>query len=338
MLQMDKMKKLTWVINTILIGYVIAVMGLYAHYHVTYMIYHSVVTAAVYLILYYFIYKEWLDVYLWSVYGVIIVYMLAATICLGCNYGFHLYCMSMIPLIFYTEYMAYKLHTRNPKAMPISIAIVVIYLACTGYATYRGPIYEINMSVSVLFMGINAISVFFFLITYTRLMLHMVLDSETKLSDMAHKDKLTGLFNRHYMLERLDNLKQNLSSDQWIAIVDIDNFKGVNDTYGHNCGDYVLIQLSEIVQNVCRKCVISRWGGEEFLITANKETQDQTVLENLRQAVESTKLSYQGQDFAISVTIGTSCFQSGQSLDTWIQDADKKLYQGKNSGKNRVIY
>ena len=121
-------------------------------------------------------------------------------------------------------------------------------------------------------------------------------------------------------------------------MVDIDDFKNFNDNYGHACGDYVLMELSRIMKEVCSQCVISRWGGEEFLITTNGATQDPAILEHLRQRVADTSFHFQEKTFTVTVTIGMSYFPEEQSLDSWIQSADRKLYEGKNKGKNRVVY
>lgn len=338
MIQMDKMQKLTAFVNTLLMGFVIMMAGFFAHYGVTYMVFHSIPTLVAYLFFYVLIHKKRLDRYVLLVYAVIILYMIAATICLGYSYGFHLYCMSLIPLTFYTEYMGHQLGTGRPFARPMCFALIGIYMFCSSYAVLRGPVYVINEKVACLCMNINAVSVFLFLIGYSSLLQKMVFSSEAQLSDMAHTDQLTGLFNRHYMTERLGTLWKDMTSEHWIAIADIDDFKHINDQYGHNCGDFVLIKLSQIMRDVCGECVICRWGGEEFLIITGEKAQACAILERLRQTVERTPFIYQEQEIPVTVTIGVSTYQPGQSLDSWIQSADTKLYDGKTSGKNRVVY
>lgn len=338
MIEMKKMQKLSALVNTALI--VCFVMGLvsFRFYGVTYMFYHCIPTIALLISFYYLLYKRILHLYVTAVYTVLAVYMAAGTLCLGYNAGFHLYCMSLIPLAFYMEYIAYKLHTGKMNAMISSLALVMIYLITTGYVVLKGPVYHVDAMVSFRFLYVNAIIVFSFVIGYASLTLKLVIASEDKLTDMAHTDRLTGLFNRHYMMSHLDALYQSVLPRQWIAMVDIDDFKKINDTYGHNCGDYVLTELTKIMLDVCRDCTISRWGGEEFLIISNTDTLKHEIMETLRRRVESTPFSYQGKDFPVTITIGVSDYQSGQSLSSWIQSADTKLYDGKTSGKNRVVY
>ena len=338
MIQMESMQKLTTFVNALLMTFVVLMVGFFAHFGVTYMVYHSIPTLAMYVVFFVLIHKKHLNAYVLLVYTVITIYMIAATVCLGYSYGFHLYCMSLIPLTFYTEYLGYRLGVGRPFAKPMCLALVSVYLGCSVYVVLRGPVYVISDQVACLCLIINALCVFFFLVGYSSLLHKMVLDSEKKLSDMAHTDQLTGLFNRHYMTAHLDTLWPEVTPRHWIAMTDIDNFKHINDHYGHNCGDYVLIRLSEILREVCKDCVVCRWGGEEFLITASAETVDAGILQALKEAVERTPFTYQGQEIPVTITVGASFHQAGQSLDGWIQSADAKLYQGKNSGKNRVVF
>ena len=338
MIEIKKMQKLSALVNTVLIGCFIMGLVSFRFYGVTYMVYHCIPTIALLISFYYLLYKRMLHLYVTAVYTVLAIYMAAGTICVGYNAGFHLYCMSLIPLAFYLEYIAYKLQTGKMSAKLSSLALVLIYLATTGYVVLKGPVYHVDAIVAFRFLYVNAIIVFSFVIGYANLTLKLVIASEDKLTDMAHTDRLTGLFNRHYMMSHLDALYQSLLPRQWIAMVDIDDFKKINDTYGHNCGDYVLTEWTKIMRDICKDCTISRWGGEEFLIISNTDALEPALLETLRRRVEETPFSYQGKAFPVTITIGVSCHQSGQSLSGWIQSADAKLYSGKAGGKNRVIY
>ena len=338
MVQMKDMQRLTRVVNSLILGFVVLMAGFFAHYHVTYMVYHSIPTIAMYLWFYYLIHKERMDLYVLMVYIEITIYMIAATICLGYNYGFHLYCMSLVSLSFYMNYLGQKLHTRRANPMIMSGLVICAYLFSTGYSVLNGPVYTINEKIAFVFMNANAISVFMCLLGYGYLIHQMVFATEDQLSHMALTDRLTGLFNRHYMITHLEELRQNITPDQWIAIADIDNFKNINDTYGHNCGDYVLVKLCEILREVCGECAVARWGGEEFLISSNGHSIDASILEKLRESVERTEFVYQGQEIAVTVTVGTSRYQEDQTLDAWIQSADDKLYKGKTGGKNLIVY
>ena len=130
-----------------------------------------------------------------------------------------------------------------------------------------------------------------------------------------------------------------LSDNRWIAMADIDNFKHINDTYGHNFGDYVLQTLSELMQKEIEDSDICRWGGEEFLIIGHGKDIDKAykVLEQFRSYVEAYNFSNKGSETNLTITIGLAKYEAGLNMTDWVSIADKKLYAGKYSGKNKIV-
>lgn len=338
MLQMADMKKLTWYINTALLGIVAVMAFLFAYFGVTYMVWHSIPTIAAYIAMYGLIRRNKLDVYVLVIYIVITAYMAAGTVCLGFDAGYQMYCASLIPLAFYMSYLGDMLHTRKLNAMVTSLLLVLVFLVSTSFALIHGPIYDVDKHFIYRCMVGNSVAVFCFLIGYTSLIHKLVGSTEKRLAEMAHRDQLTGLFNRHYMMTYMDELCQQMPTDQWIAMLDIDEFKVINDTYGHHGGDYVLTELTRIMRQVCGDCVIARWGGEEFLIVTNGTAQEHELIEKLRQAVAEATFVFEDQIIPVTITAGIADYEAGQSIDKWIQSADRKMYLGKNSGKNQVVY
>ncbi len=158
---------------------------------------------------------------------------------------------------------------------------------------------------------------------------NVAIRSEEKLEEMAMRDNLTGLYNRHFLLGTLDNMSIGASKERWLALLDIDDFKNVNDTYGHNCGDYILHRVAEIAQEVCSGCIICRWGGEEFIILSS--VNDSTgLVESLRQRISDEEFSYDTTTLHITVTIGVASYDEEMTNDGWISKADERLYSGKN--------
>ena len=331
-------QKLTYTINTVILILVFGLTGFFTFCEAEFLVLFSIPTTMVYLVGYYLIRKERLDIYVRLVYFWLTLYMTVTTICLGYKFGFHLYSLSMIPIIFYTEYMAEKLGKSHINTVAISGIIVTCYLISTGYAAYAGPIYEVDNSIAGVFWLFNSAIVLFFLIVYSGIMLKMVGSYESKLKDIAHTDRLTGLYNRHYLLSRLDGLNKEELSDYWIAILDIDNFKKVNDVYGHNCGDYVLKNIAETARDECSECTVCRWGGEEFIILASSGKCPDSILESLREKISGLHMNFEEQDIHVTVTIGTEKYSPDRNVDAWISEADRKLYFGKNNGKNQVVY
>lgn len=330
-------KKFTYGVNTVILALVFGLMYFFYVCDVSFLVYFSIPTALVYFIGYYMIYKGYLARYVTFIYSWLTFYMGVTTICLGYGYGFHLYCFSMIPITFVTRYIGYKLNHKGMNAMVASIAIAVFYLVCTGYVAYFGPVYKRDQKIGAFFWIFNAITVFSFLIFYSNYLIRTITESEEKLKEIAHIDRLTRLYNRHYMLSCLEEISPD-DCGRTLAMADIDNFKKINDTYGHNAGDEVLKTISDIMKKVCDGCEIARWGGEEFLILSPEGSgSDKEILEKMRQTIEATPVVFDGHTINVTVTVGMGQRKSGQSIDTWIQSVDEKLYYGKNNGKNRVI-
>nr|MCR5106768.1 GGDEF domain-containing protein [Lachnospiraceae bacterium] len=165
-----------------------------------------------------------------------------------------------------------------------------------------------------------------------------------KLKKMADSDPLTGLMNRRNITGILEEIESGYESSNnlvSIAIGDIDFFKKVNDTYGHDCGDYVLKKISYIFEHyMIDKGYVARWGGEEFLFVFKNMNADHAYvcLEELRHSVEKYNFVYEGTGFKLTMTFGLDEMSSTMGTDETINNADKKLYMGKESGRNRVVY
>ncbi len=335
----EKLIKNTYLINTVILLMVFALMAFFKVIDVPFLVKFSIPTAFIYLIGYYLIHSGKLTAYVWIVYIWLTLYMCVTTVCLGYGFGFHLYCMSMIPIMFITEYFAFKNSGRSVRALHISLGVAAAYLITTGSVSFFGPVYDREGRLSGVFWLMNSFIVVGFLIFYNNWMTRLVIDSEKKLIDMAHNDKLTGLYNRHYMMEVLDKNDTEYGGF-YLAMVDIDFFKKINDTYGHNAGDYVLGKLADILRRNCAQAYICRWGGEEFLILGRGSalgSHAEKEFEKLRKTVEDEKFEYDGKRIRVTVTIGLAFRQNGETIDSWINHADEKLYIGKNGGRNRVV-
>ncbi len=162
---------------------------------------------------------------------------------------------------------------------------------------------------------------------------------------MAITDALTGLYNRHYLNTHLGNMvKQSLKNGKHLALMmlDMDHFKSVNDTYGHDVGDLILQQLSNIIIQESRSAELaSRFGGEEFVILM-PETNPQSALaaaQRMREIVEATpfKINNNGDAINKTVSIGVaSLHPDGDSAESLLKRADEALYEAKNNGRNQV--
>ena len=168
-------------------------------------------------------------------------------------------------------------------------------------------------------------------------------EANKKLDLLSRTDELTGLPNRRDMNQTIEKEKGRSARTRkpfCFIFFDIDHFKFVNDTYGHAAGDDILKAVSNTVRGLLRKYdVLARYGGEEFL-TLLPETDIEgakIVAERFRRKIEKMSVMHGTYKIKVTITLGVSQFDSELGIDRSIQLADKALYEGKNSGRNRVI-
>lgn len=169
-----------------------------------------------------------------------------------------------------------------------------------------------------------------------------LIDLFTQSREMANKDFLTGLFNRRYFFERSEIIFSKASRKKeplGVVMLDIDHFKRVNDTYGHDAGDKVLKNLSNLLLiNLRDYDIVARFGGEEFCILF-EECGLETVqmrLEMIRSVVEATHTPVGDENIHCTVSMGL-CYGLGESFDGMLKLADEALYEAKESGRNKVV-
>jgi two-component system cell cycle response regulator len=163
--------------------------------------------------------------------------------------------------------------------------------------------------------------------------------------EMAITDQLTGLHNRRYMARHLDTLLNNATAAKPISflILDIDYFKSVNDTYGHDSGDEVLREFSSrIAANIRGIDLAARYGGEEFVVVMPDTDVGYafTVAERLRQSIESVpfNLTRAAKKIKVTTSIGiASSPGTPDKPDALLHRADQALYRAKREGRNRVV-
>lgn len=159
------------------------------------------------------------------------------------------------------------------------------------------------------------------------------------LQALSLTDELTSLPNRREFNETLGRLvaaRRRYGHIFSVAIIDIDHFKGVNDTLGHLTGDKVLKQLADILLKATRKNdLVARWGGEEFVVIldATDLANARIPLERIRQMVETTDFGIKRK---VTISIGFASPSDSESAEQLMESADRTLYRAKNSGRNRV--
>ena len=276
----------------------------------------------------------------------IAIHAALCTYFMGWTTGFAQFLLVIIPIPFYQP--------LKTKSVPYIVTIVDIFLfvylkiSITGttpkyffdkdYTT--NTIYLINSFFSFVII-VYISSIYLFSREFTQRKLRF--QNET-LQTLATIDPLTKLFNRRAMENYMKIIRRTSEENQRpyvIGLGDIDDFKVVNDTYGHGAGDEVLKTVSKIVvSNVPSEGYVCRWGGEEilFAIPSSNGQDGCKAAEKICSELKDFDFKYQGSSFKVTITFGLCEVAPGDDYENAIRIADDRLYIGKENGKNKVIY
>jgi len=172
-----------------------------------------------------------------------------------------------------------------------------------------------------------------------------LIKAKKTLESAAKTDPLTLLSNRREILENIKKEKNRYErSGRAFTLIlgDLDDFKQFNDRYGHDCGDFILIQVAKIMKEMVRKQdSVARWGGEEFLLLLPETHLEGggTTAEKIKNAISKKTFNYNGIELNVSITFGVSMygFTSPPDVDECIKTVDIAMYKGKQKGKNCVV-
>ncbi len=163
-----------------------------------------------------------------------------------------------------------------------------------------------------------------------------------QLDELSRIDPLTSISNRRDILEKIEyeTLRFERNKKTFSLVMgDIDNFKAVNDNYGHECGDYVLKALvATIISSLRKQDIVARWGGEEFILLLPETDLEggRIASEKVRTNINQYKFIYNKKRIPVTITFGVTEYSSSKDVNSCIKEADSALYKGKNKGRNRV--
>lgn len=187
-------------------------------------------------------------------------------------------------------------------------------------------------------------SSFCFVLDYSRRRARrQLLDMAGLYERAARTDELTGLSNRRDMQQQLDKALSRYKRSRLpssIILVDLDHFKKINDAFGHEAGDRVLIDFANLLQRICRQAdIASRWGGEEFLVLLPDTSLLQALVlaDRLRLATQAEAFVFQNQRLDLSISAGVCSVSPYSTVESLLRQADLNLYEAKSGGRNRII-
>ena len=266
----------------------------------------------------------WLEVMLHAALGSLLI---------GWDSGFHYYLLLFIPTIVVANTRGY--------AVPLVMLLLAYYLGLRAVCDWLGPLTPLSpislkwvnaLHVALVFGMLSALAAF-----YRR----TVLIAEDRLRKQATLDPLTGLNNRRQLLRLglpMLACARRSATPLAVAMLDIDHFKRVNDTWGHDAGDEVLVRIGQLLKASFRSSdIVARFGGEEFCILAPGLSPEEafSLFDAFRLRLAEERFTFDGEQVAITISIGVST-EVIDSIDTMIAAADTQLYRAKERGRNRV--
>lgn len=259
---------------------------------------------------------------------------------LGWNIGVQHYLMVL--LVFY--FLLSNMPTKNKVAFVLSLCVLRIILF---YMYYRGSgLWTLTKTQNNLLQIFNTVIIFWCItiISVTCSQERNVLEKElveynTRLEKQANTDPLTQLGNRRNAMEIMQTLVKNKNMFS-LCICDIDFFKKVNDTYGHDFGDEVLKKIAEVFKTVHGKDISARWGGEEFLLLFPGDNGDDAFIKvaNIQTKIKQAIIEKEDVKVSVTMTYGLAEYDFINGLESTIKEADNKLYMGKNSGRDKIVF
>lgn len=220
-----------------------------------------------------------------------------------------------------------------------------------GFGTYSGIARETVLERFYFYLILTTcmvLSIVVVLVVLTRRIFNdqqLMTDQQEQLFTLAHTDELTGVCNRrHFMAlsEAEQNRARRYQHPVSYMMLDIDHFKVINDTYGHDCGDIALVSFAETLRSTCRnEDIISRYGGEEFLVMLPETSREKamSLAERLRKTVEESTVTAGEASINFTVSIGVATTDlTVEELSPYavVKQADEALYRAKRSGRNQV--
>lgn len=275
------------------------------------------------------------------------IYTIFSTYYIGLKCGTYCFLFSIVPIIIYFGCFLFKGARRWSIVLMLAInfaVFVVLYVIFTK----REPIYELTPDTRLLLVIFSSFVMIFSTIFYNTIYIYAnereIVNLEEKnkqLSVDAHEDVLTTLLNRRGFLPLIEPMIKVTSSEEFcVAFIDIDDFKVINDSYGHEAGDEVLRHITTLMRKEMHDCDICRWGGEEIVILMkgyDMETAKER-LEALRKSIETIPTAFFNKQIFVTITIGLEKYSKKyKTPEEIIKAADKRMYYGKQHGKNMLI-
>ncbi len=274
----------------------------------------------------------------------IVVHAVICNYMLDWSYSFALYSLLVIPISYYLAYMQPKI--ANPSRFGNILAIINLSVMAFSVVTSDGEMATFDTDFSKFVSSFNFIISALVITIFSAIYLYEINSTlgslslkNDELNFLAVYDPLTKLRNRQHIAEVFSDFEKG-TNPFCVILGDIDDFKRINDTYSHDCGDKVLVTVSEIIRkHIADKGVVCRWGGEEILLIVSGKNEDCIELvERIRLEIQNQQMSFGIKQINVTMTFGFTDYSEAMNIEKLVSIADKRLYEGKRNGKNQIVY
>ncbi len=303
------------------------------------MVYLNVISVSFYAMLFLLIKVDRLDIYVLACGLEIAWYMTFSTIICGFDAGFHFMLLGLCVLAFFTSHFSVKAHNVI-RPLHWTIFLVLDYIFLYFYCHYiHEPFYPVTQTVNALLTTAHIVVVFIFIGAFSYFFVSQANVLEKQVLRNSKTDRLTLIGNRKALDDYCDRLENK--ELYCLSIFDIDDFKKINDEFGHLCGDSILKELAQLaLYNKRKDDFVVRFGGEEFIFISKIINNFEDTCQNIdefRKLVENHEFHFEDKTIKITITIGIEKYKNNYSIYDWFNVADKRLYEGKKHGKNRLV-
>lgn len=276
------------------------------------------------------------------------IYSVVSTYYVGLRCGTYCFLFSIIPIIIYFGSSLFKGSRRWSVVLMLLLNFLTFAVLYMRFFAAE-PIYYVSPAIMLALVVFSAFAMVFATIFYNAMYIYSsenkltILEQKNRqLSADAHEDELTSLLNRRGFLPLVKSLMKADNDEHFcIAFGDLDDFKRVNDSYGHEAGDEVLKHATKMIKQELPGCDICRWGGEEFVILMKDcdLLNAKSKLERLRKTIESNPTVFFGKQIFVTITLGLEEYKDNYNEpESVIKKADERMYYGKQHGKNILVF
>ena len=282
-----------------------------------------------------------------SIFVEVCLYASTSVYFIGWDCGSPYFLFAIVPILIYFGSFLFK----GSKRWIVVIMLAITLALFTFLYLRRGhmvPVLLVPTYIKAFLMLFTTFSMALSIIFYNVIFiysseheLNRLEEENDQLSADANEDTLTHLLNRRGFMPIINDLVNSNAEETFsVAFCDIDNFKRINDSYGHDCGDEVLRHITKIITGIMQGCEVCRWGGEEIIILMRGYDLQtaKNKLEDIRKTIENSPTTFYNKRISATLTIGVEEYsESYQDVEELIKVADERMYYGKQHGKNIVI-